>query len=370
LSNFSIEVVLRIFFTFGGRTVNLFCIASPICAGYLAKSSALPTRSEIVFLPTSTILFLISPPAPPTTGYLSLPISAPIDLSGQSNVIVENKRFRNAPNHAIRLGNATNITIRNCFFDGSGAEAVDIENSSNITVTNCLFARVINGVYALSSQTIKVNNNQFVNVKRNSGGGRGQCVQFNNVTGSGNEVNNNRGENFLGEGDPEDLISMYQSSGTASSPISIRNNMFRGGGPSGSGGGIMTGDGGGGSGGSYQIAENNVLLNPGQYGMAASGGNNIQILNNKIFAKQQYFSNNPLYVANYSSASCGNIIVKGNLVNWTDRNGNKNNGWNQGSCGNTDYNPDNNGSITEEALNMPAHLITFVTPTELLTIRK
>ena len=170
--------------------------------------------------------------------------------------------------------------------------------------------------------------------------------------------------NFFGESDPEDLISMFNSSGTEESPISIRNNIFRGGGPSASGGGIMLGD----YGGSYQIAENNVLLNPGQYGMAASGGNYIQILNNKIFAKQQYFSNNPLYVANYSPVSCGIITVKGNLVNWTNRDGEKNGGWNAEHCDNTSF--EYPSTISLEEMNVPEHLITLITQEELLEIRK
>ncbi len=299
-----------------------------------------------------------------TTGYLALTKAAARNITNQSNVIIENLQFENIAGIVLNITGSNNITIRNCFFNKSTAEAINIEGSANITIDKCLFNGVITGVYALNSQTIKVNNSQFVNVKRNASGGRGQCVQFNNVTGAGNEVNNNKGENFLGEGDPEDLISMYKSSGTAASPISIRNNIFRGGGPSASGGGIMLGD----YGGSYQIAENNILLNPGQYGMAASGGNYIQILNNKIFAKQQYFSNNPLYVANYSPTTCGIITVKGNRVNWTDKDGNKNGGWNQGSCDNTSY--EYGTTITETELGVPSHLISMITPAELLAIRK
>ena len=176
---------------------------------------------------------------------------------------------------------------------------------------------------------------------------------------------NNKGENFMGESDPEDLISLYASSGTAASPIRISGNMFRGGGPSDSGGGIMAGDNGGG----YVIIENNSLLNPGQYGIAIAGGHDIKILNNKIYAKQQSFTNNPLYVWAQQGAGCSNNTVTGNYVNWTDRDGNQNRGWNAGNCGSTTYNPDENKMITEAEMNFPSHLIDFITPAELLTIR-
>ena len=299
-----------------------------------------------------------------TTGYLALTNTAARNISNQSNMVIENVRFENITGNPLRIVGSSNITIKNCFFNKATAEAIDIENSSNITIVNCLFNGVVTGVYALNSQTIKINDNQFVNVRMRDIGGRGQFVQFNNVSGAGNEINNNKGENFLGESDPEDLISMYNSSGTAASPISIRGNMFRGGGPSSSGGGIMTGD----NGGSYQVAENNILLDPGQYGMAAAGGSNISLINNKIFAKQQPFTNNPLYVWAQAGASCSNITVMGNRVNWTDKSGEKNNGWDAGNCIATSF--EYPTTITEAELNVPAHLISMITPAELLAIRK
>jgi hypothetical protein len=306
-------------------------------------------------------------PAPVPSGsvkYLSLPTSGARTISGQSNVVIENLRFENINGNPLYIKGSNNITIRNCFFNKATMEAIVIENSSTIKVENCLFNGVTTGVYALSSASIKVDNNQFVNVRQRSSGGRGQFVQFNGVTGAGNSVSNNKGENFLGESDPEDLISLFKSSGTASSPIVVRNNMFRGGGPSASGGGIMSGD----YGGSYQIVENNTLLDPGQYGIAAAGGSNISLLNNKIFAKQQPFTNNPLYVWAQQGASCSNITVKGNRVTWTDKSGSKNNGWNAGNCGSTAFEYPTAISVAE--MNVPSHLITMITPTELSQIRK
>lgn len=309
------------------------------------------------------------PPPPPTTGFLSLPLSGAMDLSGKSNVIVENKRFRNISGIAIKLySGANNITIRNCFFDGASGELVELENASNITIENCLFARGLAGVYAVGSKNVKIINCQFVNMKirYNNGNfaGRGVFVQMNSCDGG--EVTNCRGENFDGESDPEDMISCYGGS----SNIRISGNILRGGkigGPSTSGGGIIVGD----FGGTNCIIENNTLLNPGQYGLAIAGGRFNKILNNKVFSERTEVSNNPLYVANYSgSIGCSDITVTGNRVNWTDKTGSINNGWNSGQCGNTPYNPSNNGTITLGEMNVPTHLITFVSPAELLLIRK
>lgn len=303
----------------------------------------------------------IVPVPVPGGKYLTLPVSAKKDISGQSNLVIENLRFEKIDGNAIRAGGCNNITIRNCFFNGSTLEAVDLENSSNVTVENCLFARVITGVYALNCQNIKVNNNQAVNVTRNAGGGRGQLAQFNSVHGTSNEIINNRSQAWPGEGNgPEDHISLYKSSN-----VVVRGNILVGGGPSDSGSGIMTGD----NGGDNQLVENNTILNTGNAGIGVASGTNIRVLNNKIYSIQTSVSNNPLYVWNQSATPCGNITVQGNFVNWTDKGGGKNNGWNGGGC-DSPYNPAENKTITLAEMGVPSHLITFVTEAELLTIRK
>lgn len=304
-----------------------------------------------------------TPTPVPSSAYLTLPVSGVRDVSGQSNVIIENLRFENTSAASIKVWNASNITIRNCFFNKSSKEAIDMQNSKNITITNCLFNGIETGVYALNCQTVKINNNQFVNVRKRPGEGRGQFVQFNGGGGPGCEINNNRGENFPGESDPEDMISFYSASGTSASPIQVKNNIFRGGGPSQSGGGIIAGD----HGGSWIVIENNTCMNPGQYGISVAGGSNMQILYNKIFSKQFPWSNNPLYVWAQYDVPCSDITVKGNRATWTDRDGGLNGGWNAGNCGNTVF--EYPTGITESEMNVPVHLITFITPAELLTVR-
>lgn len=311
-------------------------------------------------------------PPPPTSAskYFSLPTKRTTEYLAKSNEIIENIDFTNVPGNAIRIADVTNVEVRNCYFNRSGEEAIEIERASNVRIHDNVFRYATSGVYALSSQTIKVYNNEFVNVRQRSEGGRGQFVQFNGVTGAGNLVEDNRGMNFLGESDPEDLVSMFRSSGTSTSPISIKRNIFIGGGPSSSGGGIMTGD----YGGSYQIAEDNIVIDPGQYGMASAGGSNISILNNKIIAKQQPFTNNPLYVWAQQGASCNNITVKGNKVFWIDKAGSFNGGWNAGNCSSTSFEyPARWNSYNEAILSTGvtvSHIFKFFSAAELLTIRK
>jgi hypothetical protein len=304
-------------------------------------------------------------PVPSTgTAYLTLPESKSRFIYKDADVLIENLRFEDIKGIAIYIKYSRNVTIRNCFFNEATEEAINIEGSSNILIENCLFNKANAGVYAMESQLIKVINNQFINARQRLGEGRGQFVQFNGVTGEGNVIENNQGENFAGESDPEDLISLFKSYGTAASPILIRNNTFRGGGPSLSGGGIMTGDYGGG----YIKVENNTLIDPGQYGIATAGGNDITIINNKIYGKQQFFTNNPLYVWGQLGVACYNINVTGNRANWTDKNGYYNMGWNAGNCSNTLF--EYTTPITLEEMGVPDHLISKITPAELLQVRQ
>jgi hypothetical protein len=186
---------------------------------------------------------------------------------------------------------------------------------------------VATGVYALECVDISVENIEVTNVQGPMP--RGQMVQFNKVSGTSNKVNYNVIENSLGTSGQEDAINMYKSNGTALNPIQIIGNWIRGGGPSKSGGGILIGD----AGGSNYLVQDNILVDPGQYGIGVASGTNIQVLNNKIYAKQQDFTNVGIYVWNQYNTDCNTITVMGNEVNWTNKSGYSNGAWNGSNCG-------------------------------------
>jgi len=356
------KIFALIFFSSG--LLQNECEGQTVIVDQSTKDTLIIT-SKTISITTNDIVrkpFIITPipPVPGVSDYLKLPVGNARVISGQSNVVIENLRFESTTGvPIIRIANSSNIIIRNCFFNKGTNEAIDIENSANVLVEKNLINGVTTGIYALNSQSIKVINNQCINVRQRSGGGRGQLVQFNSVGGTGNEIINNRSEAFPGESNTEDHISLYKSSN-----VTVRGNMFRGGGPSTSGSGVMSGD----NGGDNQLIENNLLLNTGNAGIGVAGGNNIRVLNNKIYSIRTPVSNNPLYVWAQAGAACSNITVTLNLVNWTNAAGAINKGWNAGNCGSS-YNPDNNGSLTLEQLGMPVHLINFITPAELLLIR-
>jgi parallel beta-helix repeat protein len=252
---------------------------------------------------------------------------SPLSFSDSSSFVICNLKIRNDSGICVSLKNCRNIKIYNCDLGPSIKEGIHIEDCEDIVIENCFFSNNSSCIYVIRSTKIQIRGNQFLNV--HGPYPRGQFVQFNSVFGSDNIIENNKGENLQKLSQPEDLINIYKSSGTYNSPIIIRNNKFRGSGTSKTGGGIVAGD----SGGSYMTIENNILVDPGQYGIGVAGGNVISVRNNKIFARKQFFTNVGITVWNQNKLSCDSIEVSYNRVNYTNRNGVKNPAWNASNCG-------------------------------------
>ena len=254
-------------------------------------------------------------------------VSAPIIWSGISGQTISGIIIENAPGNSIELTNCSNITIQNSKIAHSKGIGIKLYNCTNITIINCYMDSVASGVNACTSTGIKFEYNEVRNVMGPMP--RGQMIQFDAVTGGGNSISYNVGENIAGQSFPEDEISLYKSTGLPNDPILIVGNWIRGGGPSNSGGGIMTGD----AGGSYVIVKDNILVNPGQYGIAISSGNNITVQNNKVFSQQLPFSNVGVYAFNQYPSSCSTNTVTNNSINFTYKTGIINNTYTDGTCG-------------------------------------
>lgn len=254
--------------------------------------------------------------------------SAPIVLRGVKNRTISGLQISNPTGNCITLINCTNITIKNCRLGPSKGEGVSISDCVNVWVINCTLDSIRSGVYAVSSSEIKFVFNDVRNVIGPMP--RGQMAQFDKVTGRLNRISFNVVENLPGQSAPEDVISLYKSSGTPADPIKVVGNHIRGGGPSTSGGGIMAGD----RGGSYILIEDNILVNPGQYGISVASGHNIIIRNNKIFSRQMSFTNVGLVAwKQYPDIETHSITIMNNEVNYTNKNGILNNWWNAGNSG-------------------------------------
>jgi hypothetical protein len=250
--------------------------------------------------------------------------SGPIDISGESNVVIENLHISNPGGVCVYVSGSSDVVIKNSTIGPCGDEAVYVTDSDSVQVYGNYITDTNNGVLIHRSDSIVVDENAFINAGRN-------FVQFDKVNGPGSSISGNRGQNELGGSNAEDMINLYQSNGTASSPIRIVGNYLRNGGPSDYGSGIMLGD----NGGSHQFVEGNVMVDPGQVGIGVASGQNITVLNNLIYSSSQPWSNVGLYVWNQYSSACSDIEIAGNQVNWTAAGGYSNGFWSGGGCSNT-----------------------------------
>lgn len=246
-----------------------------------------------------------------------------INLTDAHNITISGKSITGGGVPAITLINCYDIHITNSKFYNGTDVGIHLLNCKNITIDYNYFTNVSSGVYAEQTTDggIVVDNNQFLNMQGPFP--RGQFVQFNNVSGANSSISHNKGENILGQSYAEDAINLYQSHGTAASPVLITGNWIRGGGPSASGGGILLGD----NGGSYLKASNNLLVNPGEYGMAIVGGDHNSITNNIIYGKQQNFTNVGIYVNIINGYSISDCTVSDNKVNYYNASNYNNNAW-------------------------------------------
>lgn len=278
--------------------------------------------------------------------------SLPLRLHNISDSTISGLAITNPKGHCIQLSNCKNIKIVNCKLGPSKGNGVDIYSCQGITIEFNWMEEIQSGVYALDSKSIVVENNQVKNVQGPFP--RGQMAQFDKVNGGGSRINYNRCENIPEASYPEDAVNIYKSNGTEDDPIQVIGNWIRGGGPSESGGGIMTGDGGG----SYILVEDNILVNPGQYGIAIASGTHIMIMNNLVYGKQLPFANVGLYVWNQYDSECADNIVEGNIINYTNKDGVKNPCWDAENCPNTLFNNQCGADIDSTIL--PEQILTAV----------
>lgn len=254
--------------------------------------------------------------------------SAPISITGQTGGTITGKiiDLGGGATVGIKLTNCHNMTIRKVKVQNSTTDGIQLNNCSGIRIDSSEVFNVKRGINVLScTGGIDVEYNQMRDMQGPVPAG--QFIQFNASTGAGNKFNNNLCLNETGT-HPEDAINCFMSSGTSSSPIEIAFNIVVGGGPSTNGGGIMLGD----SGGSYENAHDNILVDPGQYGMSISGGDHISIVNNHVYARQQSFTNVGIYVwaqqgGSPTPVTITNATVSGNQVNWTNSTGASNGNW-------------------------------------------
>jgi len=264
---------------------------------------------------------------PPPGSKLTNAKASCLAMRGLKNAVIADLVIGPCNGNGIELIDSHNVTIQNVQITGTAQSGIYILGSSSIRITESRISDTISGIYAVDTTQVDVECNTIENPRGPIP--RGQFVQFDKVQGASNRISCNVGRNEPGRGHPEDAISLYKSNGTPQSPITVANNLLIGGGPSESGGGIMLGD----DGGSYLVAEDNVLIDPGQYGISAASGNNISIRRNTILGRKQAFTNVGISTWNQYPHACHSITVEDNEVRWTSKFGEPNPYWNGENCG-------------------------------------
>jgi hypothetical protein len=250
--------------------------------------------------------------------------SSAVSYQGKSNFTISGLSITGGT-YCIYLNNCSNVTITNCHLaNASKYEVYMTGNCKNITMTNCYVTGGVSGVHVENSSTIKINSNQLQNINGPFPGGN--FVQFVNVSGGGNQINNNRCEDAAGVGKPEDGLSVYQSNGLPGDSIQVIGNWIRGGqyyNTSGGGAAIVLGD----VGGSYQVARNNIVVNGGYVGMQVQGGSHIKMDHNTIYGGVTPYSNCGLCYGNYSGKASTDVNISYNKVKYLKTNGQEMDMW-------------------------------------------
>lgn len=284
-------------------------------------------------------------------------VSKPIKYDGVNNINISGLSITAGSGPAISISNAINVRITMCrLLNGTTLDSVGIYlyKCTNVSIDFCYFSNVSSGIVASTSTRLYIADNQFLNMLGPKP--RGQFVQLIECYGPGNSIIKNLGENILGQSIPEDAINIYNSNGTADSPIRVAWNKIRGGGPSPTGGGIILGD----QGGSYQTALENTLVNPGQYGIAVAGGSNMSLKGNLVYGSKQPFTNVGVVAMDWYNSNSKNIEISGNRVNYTSSLGFQNPIWNGGNMGPiTGLDTNKWGDMTLSPSILPTQLITL-----------
>lgn len=231
---------------------------------------------------------------------------------------------------SIEISECERVTLRNCWIHDSSKIGVSVYKSKDVRIEGCRFENVVTGLFAAESQHLQFVGNFCRNVKGPFP--RGQMVQFDNVTGTGNLIQGNYAINEKGQSHPEDVINLFQSRGEEGSPIIVEDNYLVGDpklgseGKSKSGSGIMMAD----VGGAWEVCRRNVILSAGQCGIGVAGGSHIRVEDNRIQGLKSTVSNVGLYIWNQSGKPSDHVTLTRNRVQWTTHDDEDNSWWDGG----------------------------------------
>ncbi len=252
------------------------------------------------------------------------------DFDGQKDFVLENVIITNPTGPCISMIQAENITIRNvtlhdCGTNPNGSipqrKIVNIVGSKNIVIAHSVFSgnSTTNRsnhdlIHIRNGDSVKLYNNEISNVasdksiQADDGGNRAilvtgsltknliidrndffspgrNAVQISRARNVENvRITRNRIEGRAAwNSEFEDMINLFSTTGTPDSPIVIKGNYMRNGGPSASGTAIILGDGEGTQATGWVNVVANVIVDPGHVGINVGSGHDFLVKNNIIY---------------------------------------------------------------------------------------
>jgi hypothetical protein len=227
-------------------------------------------------------------------------VAQTLKITGQSNQTYNGGNYK-----LIVIKSSQNITITNFNLTGPGKTGITIYGSDNVNVNHCNFTALKFGVYCDESTHLKIDNNNIHNI---TGGPTSHGIQFDNSTG---EIIGNTIVSDTGTTNPGDLINVYESVGTAASPITVQGNYIKGGGPNRSSSGIQVDQYC-----AYVNVTGNSLINPGSCGISSYLSDHITFTKNNVCSGAFTWSCIGMYVETTT-----HFTASGNNISWLAKNG-------------------------------------------------
>lgn len=249
------------------------------------------------------------------------------------NITIQGLEIKSYVDNGIFFDAGQNVNLRRLKITDSGSGngelngAIRLNDVESIHISHSFFTRVSSGILPTSCKgPVVIEWNTGINIGRN-------FIQLDKCQGEGIRVRYNTMERIgellrPGANDVIDWISIFRSHGTENDPIRVSHNRARGHGFSDTGSFIMLGD----EGGSYQIAEGNIGVTPGQVGIGIAGGHHITVNENILYSEEWEDSNVAMYSANFSRPRpCSNHVISNNRSYWY-KDGKQNNLWTDRRC--------------------------------------
>jgi parallel beta-helix repeat protein len=258
-----------------------------------------------------------------------------IDISGGAPVTITNSVIGPCGGRGIHVAGSINAVIQNNYVHDVTGQGISVETVAEQTVQQNSITNAGFGIYIANNNSVDTSANVDYNELTNITGMTTQntsVIQFNQITGPNNSISCNvyyqpQPATAAGFAGPCDSFSLFLSSGTAASPIKVEGNRINGGGDFWNCGGVMLSDGDTGpgtTGPGYVYAHDNLLINPGNYGMDVSTGHDITIDDNYVYGDNYnfYSTTNKTFgpgrlginTFNVYSSNCTNMTVTNNTA--------------------------------------------------------